>query len=440
LAAQCARDSEEKEFLTMALAEVFEKFAGPDAPVEFRAYDGSQAGAPTSPIRINVKSRTAVAYLAQAPGALGLARAYVSGHLDVDGDMYAALARMVSAQRLRLGLSEKLQLLSELGGPGLLLPRLEPPAQEVRVTKRWQLGPLHSKQRDANAISHHYDVSNTFYEWVLGPSMAYTCACYQREDSTLEQAQAAKFDLVARKLGLKPGMRLLDVGCGWGGMVMHAAREFGVKALGVTLSEQQASWAQQAIKEAGLSELAEVRHLDYRDVPETEFDAVSSIGLTEHVGKAQLPGYFSFLYGKLRPEGRLLNHCITRPDNLGPGIVQDGFINRYVFPDGELEGPGYLVSLIHDTGFEVRHLENLREHYAKTLTGWCVNLDDHWDEAKAEVGEGTARVWRLYMAGSRLGFDRNQIQLHQILAVKLGTEGKAGMPLRPDWEPPLPPR
>jgi cyclopropane-fatty-acyl-phospholipid synthase len=352
--------------------------------------------------------------------------------------MYAALSRMASAQRMGISVSEKLKLLSELGGPRLLLPRLEPPPQEVQVTKRWRIGRRHSKQRDANAISHHYDVSNTFYEWVLGPSMAYTCACYQREDFTLEQAQWAKFDLVARKIGLRPGMRLLDVGCGWGGMVMHAAREFGVKALGVTLSEQQAAWAQRAIKEAGLSDLAEVRHLDYRDVKETGFDAVSSIGLTEHIGKAELPGYFSFLYGKLKPQGRLLNHCITRPDNTGPANVRDGFINRYVFPDGELEGPGHLVSLIHDTGFEVRHAENLREHYARTLTGWCTNLDDHWDEAVAEVGEGTARVWRLYMAGSRLGFERNQIQLHQILAVKLDADGEAGMPLRPDWEPPLP--
>ncbi len=198
-------------------------------------------------------------------------------------------------------------------------------------------------------------------------------------------------------------MRLLDVGCGWGGMVMHAAREYGVKALGVTLSAQQAAWAQAAIEREGLSGLAEVRHLDYRDVPETGFDAVSSIGLTEHIGKQNLPSYFSFLFRKLKVGGRLLNHCITRPDNIEPAIRKRGFINRYVFPDGELEGPGYLISLMHDTGFEVRHEENLREHYAKTLAAWCANLDAHWSEAVKEVGQGTARVWRLYMAGSRLG-------------------------------------
>ena len=419
----------------MALAEVFESVAGPDAPVEFHAYDGSKAGAPGAPVKITVRSPVAVSYLAQSPGALGLARAYVSGHLDVAGDMYSALARMARAQMTHLGLPERLRLLRRLGGPRVLIPRVPPPPQEVRVKRSWVSGRRHSKGRDATAISHHYDVSNTFYEWVLGPSMAYTCACYPAEDASLEEAQAYKFDLVARKLGLRSGMRLLDVGCGWGSMVMHAARHHGVQALGVTLSEQQALWAQRAIAAAGLSDLAEVRHLDYRDVTETGFDAVSSIGLTEHIGKSQLPGYFRFLYGKLKPEGRLLNHCITRIDSTEPARRSDGFIYRYVFPDGELEAPGYLVSLLHDAGFEVRHEENLREHYAKTLAGWCANLDQHWEEAVAEVGEGTARVWRLYMAGSRLGFERNQIQLHQALGVRLGQDGASGMPLRPDWEP-----
>jgi cyclopropane-fatty-acyl-phospholipid synthase len=420
----------------MALAQVFERFAGPDAEVAFRAYDGSRAGAADSPIMITVKSPVAVSYLAQAPGAMGLARAYVAGHLDVDGDMYAALSRMTRVQRVGLGTAEKLNLLRALGGPRVLWPRIQPPPEEVRVNRRWLSGRRHSRGRDASAISHHYDVSNTFYEWVLGPSMAYTCACYPAPDATLEQAQAVKFDMVARKLALRPGMRLLDVGCGWGGMVMHAAREYGVSALGVTLSAQQAAWAQSAIKERGLSDLAEVRHLDYRDVIETDFDAVSSIGLSEHIGKAHLPDYFAFLYGKLVPGGRLLNHCITRPDNTGPARVSTGFIYRYVFPDGELEGPGYLMSLMHDAGFEVRHAENLREHYAKTLAAWCANLDARWDEAVAEVGEGTARVWRLYMAGSQLGFEQNVVQLHQMLGVKLAPDGSAGMPLRPDWEPP----
>jgi cyclopropane-fatty-acyl-phospholipid synthase len=416
------------------LAEVFEQIAGHGARVAFAAYDGSTAGPADADITIMVKSPVAVSYLAQAPGALGLARAYVSGHLDVDGDMYVALAR-TTAQRLDVGLGEKLRLVRALGGLKTLVPRVPPPPQEVRVNRRWLAGRRHTPDRDASAISHHYDVSNTFYEWVLGPSMAYTCACYPAQDATLEQAQFRKFDLVARKLALRPGMRLLDVGCGWGGMVMHAARQFGTRALGVTLSAEQAAWAQRAIKENGLSDLVEVRHMDYRDVPEAGFDAVSSIGLTEHIGKTHLPGYFAFLFSKLRPQGRLLNHCITRPDNSSPARVTGGFIYRYVFPDGELEGPGYLASVMNDAGFEIRHEENLREHYAKTLAAWCANLDAHWDEAVAEVGEGTARVWRLYLAGSRLGFERNVVQLHQILGVKPDEDSTSGMPLRPDWEP-----
>jgi len=292
-------------------------------------------------------------------------------------------------------------------------------------------GMRHSMTRDAEAIHHHYDVSNRFYELVLGPSMTYTCACYPTADATLEEAQSFKYDLVARKLGLQPGQRLLDVGCGWGGMVRHAAREHGVRALGVTLSEQQALWAQEAIKREGLDHLAEVRFMDYRDVPETGFDAVSSIGLTEHIGVRNYPAYFASLRDKLRPQGRLLNHCITRSDNAAKDT--GAFIDRYVFPDGELTGSGRIITEIQDSGLEVRHEENLREHYAMTLAGWCRNLADNWDACVAEVGEGTARVWGLYMAGSRYGFETNEIQLHQVLAVKTDATGRAGFPLRPTW-------
>ncbi|WP_440101937.1 class I SAM-dependent methyltransferase [Streptosporangium sp. H16] len=418
----------------MLLAEIFEKVMGPEADVRFVAYDGSKAGPAGADISVEVKTPAAVAYLAQAPGELGLARAYVSGHLDVDGDMYTLLSRMWSLTVNDIPVGQKLAAIRALGVRPLLT-RMPPPPQEVRRSMLARMGSRHAKQRDAEAIHHHYDVSNKFYSWVLGPSMAYTCAVFPEQDSTLEEAQLAKFELVARKLDLKPGMRLLDVGCGWGGMVIHAAREYGVKALGVTLSRQQAEWAQKAIAEAGLGELAEVRHMDYRDVPETGFDAVSSIGLTEHIGKEQLPFYFRFLYDKLVPGGRLLNHCITRPTGTEKTLNAGGFINRYVFPDGELESVGYLARQIEDTGFEIRHEENLREHYAQTLRFWCANLDAHWDEAVKEVGEGTARVWRLYMAACVVGFERNKIQLHQVLGVKLNADGTAGFPLRPslDW-------
>ena len=234
------------------------------------------------------------------------------------------------------------------------------------------------------------------------------------------------------KLRLTAGDRLLDVGCGWGSMVRYAARR-GVRAVGITLSAEQAAWAQRAIADEGLSDLAEVRHGDYREIGETEFDAVSSIGLTEHIGVANYPAYFRFLRSKVRIGGLLLNHCITRPDNR-PGSKIGGFIDRYVFPDGELIGSGRIISEAQNAGLEVLHEENLRPHYARTLRDWCANLVEHWDEAVAEVGLGTARVWGLYMAGSRLGFERNIVQLHQVLAVK--TDGRGGgvdLPLRPWW-------
>ena len=412
------------------LARIFERIVGDDVGVAFSAYDGSKAGPDDADIRIEVKSPIAVAYLAQAPGELGLARAYVSGHIDVHGDLYTLLSRMWSLTLNDLPLREKLDAIRSLGVKPLLM-RVPPPPQEVRRSALARLGSRHAKQRDAKAISHHYDVSNRFYEWVLGPSMTYTCAVFPKEDSTLEEAQYTKHDLVARKLGLRPGMRLLDVGCGWGGMVMHAAEKYGVKALGVTLSRQQAEWAQKAIAERGLGDLAEVRHMDYRDVTETGFDAISSIGLTEHIGKDNLPFYFRFLNSKLKPGGRLLNHCITRPTGKEKTINTGGFINRYIFPDGELESVGYLIRQMEDNGFEIRHEENLREHYAKTLRFWCANLEEHWDEAVQEVGRAIARIWRLYMAGCIVGFERNKVQLHQVLAVKLESDGRSHVPLRP---------
>ncbi|HEV7209149.1 MAG TPA: class I SAM-dependent methyltransferase [Mycobacteriales bacterium] len=400
------------------------------------AYDGSTSGPVDAPIRVLVRSEMAMRYLVASPGELGLARAYVTGEIDVEGDLYTGLKAIAERPSLGgLSLPEKVQLLRSLGA-GVLIPA-PVPAQEViagtRLTKTVAAVRKHTKARDRAAISHHYDVSNRFYTWVLGPSMAYTCAAYPFPDATLEQAQEEKFDLVCRKLALAPGKRLLDVGCGWGGMVRHAVKHYGVQALGVTLSRQQAEWGQKAVAEEGLGQNAEIRWSDYRDVPEAGFDAVSSIGLTEHIGRSQLAPYFRFLHSRLRDGGRLLNHCIMRPTNTEAPITRRGFINRYVFPDGELLGLGTIVTTMQDNGFEVRHDENLREHYARTLAAWGANLEAHWDEAVAEVGLGTARVWRLYMAGSRLGFDRNDLQLHQVLGVKTPSGGEIDFPLRAEF-------
>jgi cyclopropane-fatty-acyl-phospholipid synthase len=401
-------------------------------PVRFTAYDGSAAGPCDAAIGLHLCNERGLRYVLTAPGDLGMARAYVSGDLVLSGvhpgDPYDAMALLQSHLRFRRPAPAEVVRLVRGLGLGHLKPPPLPPQEHAPRWRRAVEGLRHSLARDAGVISHHYDVSNRFYELVLGASMTYTCALFETEDATLEQAQHAKHDLVARKLDLQPGQRLLDVGCGWGGMVRHAAREYGVRALGVTLSLEQAQWAKEAIDREGLADLAEVRHLDYRDVVEEDFDAVSSIGLTEHIGVRQYPDYFGFLRGRLRPGGRLLNHCITRSDNRP---TQTGaFIDRYVFPDGELTGSGTIVTAAEDAGLEVQHHENLRIHYARTLAGWCRNLVQHWDECVAEVGESTARVWGLYMAGSRLAFERDEIQLHHVLATRNDADGASGYPLR----------
>ncbi|MET0897765.1 MAG: class I SAM-dependent methyltransferase [Mycobacterium sp.] len=423
----------------LKLAEILEMFtASGDLPLRFTAYDGSSAGPDDAALGMNLLTPRGTTYLATAPGDLGMARAYIAGDLDAigvhPGDPYELLSAL--ADKLAFKLPPTRLVASIVRSIGLEhFKPIAPPPQEV--LPRWRRiaeGLRHSKTRDAEAIHHHYDVSNTFYRWVLGPSMTYTCACYPAADVTLEEAQDNKYRLIFEKLRLEPGDRLLDVGCGWGAMVRYAARH-GVKAIGVTLSAEQAAWAQQAIIDEGLSDLAEVRHGDYRDVAESDFDAVSSIGLTEHIGVDQYSAYFDFLQSKMRTGALLLNHCITRPDNLKPAAA-GGFIDRYVFPDGELAGSGRIITEAQNVGLEVVHEENLRHHYALTLRDWCANLVEHWDQAVAEVGLATAKIWGLYMAGSRVGFEQNVVQLHQVLAVKLDDKGSdGGLPLRPWWSP-----
>ncbi|MBW4782210.1 class I SAM-dependent methyltransferase [Rhodococcus fascians] len=419
----------------LKISEILELISDGNIPLRFTAYDGSVAGPEDAKIGLNLKSPRGTTYLATAPGDLGMARAYVSGDLEATGvhpgDPYELLALMGDELHFRRPSAMTLTSIARSLGWDVLRPIAPPPQEAIPRWRRIAEGLRHSKTRDAEAIHHHYDVSNRFYEMVLGPSMTYTCAAFENVEQSLEAAQENKYRLVFDKLGLQPGDRLLDIGCGWGSMVRYAARR-GVQVIGVTLSQEQASWAQKAIEDEGLADLAEVRFSDYRDVPETNFDAISSIGLTEHIGVGNYPAYFTFIQSKLRDGGRLLNHSITRPDNRAHAKA-GSFIDRYVFPDGELTGSGRIITEIQDVGLEVRHEENLREHYALTLAGWCQNLVDNWDACVAEAGEVTARVWGLYMAGSRLGFERNVVQLHQVLAVKLGPKGQADVPLRPWW-------
>ncbi|HEX5727871.1 class I SAM-dependent methyltransferase [Microbacterium sp.] len=421
----------------LSLAEVLELFAGRRLPLRFSAYDGSSAGPADAPFGLDLKTPRGTTYLATGFGDLGLARAYIAGDLDIHGvhpgDPYELLKALSENLEFKRPPARVMTSIVRSIGIEHLRP-IAPPPQEVPA--RWRRiagGMRHSKSRDADAIHHHYDVSNTFYEWVLGPSMTYTCACYPSAHASLDEAQENKYRLVFEKLRLKPGDRLLDVGCGWGGMVRHAARR-GVKATGVTLSREQTGWAHQAIADEGLGELAEVRHGDYRDITEDGFDAVSSIGLLEHIGVRNYPSYFRFLQSRMRPGGLLLNHCITRSDNRTEPSAR-GFIDRYVFPDGELTGSGRIISEAQDAGLEVLHEENLRSHYAMTLRDWCANLVEHWDDAVAEVGLPAAKVWGLYMAGSRLAFERGGIQLHQVLAFNPDDRGGGNLPLRPWWTP-----
>lgn len=420
----------------LTIAEMLDLLLEDGLPFRFEAYDGSKGGPDDASITMHLENERGLSYILTAPGDLGFARAYVSGDISFDGihpgNPYEAMLLALNQLRVRVpSPGEFVQILRSLGLSTLNPP--EPPAEEHLPKWRRALeGLRHSKARDAEVIEHHYDVSNRFYELVLGPSMTYTCAVYPQQDASLEEAQETKYELICRKLDLKPGDRLLDLGCGWGGMVRHAVKHHGVTALGVTLSREQADWAQEAIEREGLADRAEVRFSDYRDVTETGFDAISSIGMTEHIGVKNYADYFRFAHSKLRIGGRMLNHCITRPTT-DARATAGAFIDRYVFPDGELTGVGRIVSVMQNSGFEIRHAEDLREHYALTLKAWCENLEAHWDEALEEVTVGRAKVWGLYMAGSRLAFERNEIQLHHVLGVKVGRDGQASYPLRVDF-------
>ncbi|MFE9096663.1 class I SAM-dependent methyltransferase [Streptomyces sp. NPDC007264] len=412
-----------------------EQLLGAPLPVRVRAWDGSEAGPPEAPALV-VRNRRALRRILWKPGELGLVRAWIAGDLGIDGDLYTALDLLAGLLWDRgedaRGLAEAVRDpevraavrgLARMAGP---LPPPPPPVEEVRRARH-----LHTRRSDKRAISHHYDVGNDFYEIVLGPSMVYSCAYWDTPDGTLEDAQRDKLELVCRKLSLKPGQRLLDVGCGWGSMAVHAAREHGVEVVGVTLSQEQAAYARKRVAEEGLADRVEIRVQDYRDVTDGPFDAISSIGMAEHVGAERYLDYARGLYALLKPGGRLLNHQIARPPRRDESsYAVDPFIDAYVFPDGELAPIGTTVTQLERAGFEVRDVESLREHYALTLRCWGANLEAQWVRARRLTGPGRARVWRLYMAASALAFERNGIGVNQVLAVRTPQPGTSGMPLR----------
>lgn len=322
-----------------------------DVPIQVRCWDGSELGPPDATVRLTFTSARALRRLLWAPNELGCARAYVSGDVVIEGDLMAGLSALNRVADPELGpgvvinASIRWALVKAAVRLGIVGLPPRPPTEEARLG-----GLRHSRSRDAHAIAHHYDVGNEFFEVVLGPSMTYSCAYYEQEPGPAFGLEQAKCDLVARKLGLKPGMRVLDVGCGWGTFALHAARTCGAHVVGVTLSHEQAAYAKKRMAEQGVSDLVEIRIQDYRDVHDGPYDAIASIGMAEHVGQAMLPTYPADLFALLRPGGRLLNHAISRRPGSPGGFSRTSFIDRYVFPDGELEPLAVMVESLDGLG------------------------------------------------------------------------------------------
>jgi cyclopropane-fatty-acyl-phospholipid synthase len=413
------------------LAPLLRTVLGDPLPVRFECWDASAIGPSDGPGLVRFQSPDALRRVLWAPGDLGLARAYVTGDLAVVGDLFAVLRRLGTALpgSRRSALSQLAPALRAALRLGLLGP---PPARPT--IEALPHGRVHSKIRDAQVVRHHYDIGNDFYRLVLGPTLTYSCARFDDKYSTLEEAQTSKHELICRKLGLdqRRGARLLDVGCGWGSLALHAAQRYEASVLGVTLSPEQGALARQRADEAGLADLVEIEVMDYRDLVGQRFDAIASVGMSEHVGKAETQRYFTTLRGLLAPEGRLLNHAISTVG--GSKIRRRSFVGRYVFPDGELLDVGDVVLAMERAGFEVRDVESLREHYVRTLRSWVENLETHWDEAVAAVGLERARVWRLYMAASANRFEQGELAVHQVLGVVSNADGRSGMPpTREGW-------
>jgi cyclopropane-fatty-acyl-phospholipid synthase len=386
----------------------------PSRPFNVRFWDGggveaTESDAPT----FFVRRPAALAHFLSAPGSLGLGRAYVDGSLAVD-DLDGAFVvvdeweppPLTSADRARLGLA-----IAAAAVPGGIPRR---PGLELILR-----GQLHTAERDAAAVRYHYDVGNEFFALFLDESMTYSCAIFSRGAQTLEEAQRTKLDLVASKLGLRPGMRVLDVGCGWGSFAIHAAREYGTEVTGITLSGPQAERARERVAEAGLADKVEICVADYRELAPSSFDAIASIGMSEHVGESQIDRYADSLFRLLRPGAPLLNHAIAALDpNHDPH--EDLFSTRYVFPDGEPLPLSRVQLAFERAGFHTGHVEGFREDYARTLRLWASRLDERIGEAEALAGIERTRVWRLYLRAARHGFDTGLTAVYQVLARRPG--------------------
>jgi cyclopropane-fatty-acyl-phospholipid synthase len=347
------------------------------------------------------------------PDELGLARAYVAGDLDVDGDLADGLRRVWAFARARgggfdVGLRDRVAAIGTAARLGVFGPPPKPPAIEARVRGR-----RHSRERDRAVIAHHYDLSNDFYALVLDDSMAYSCAYYKRPTMSLAEAQRAKFELVAGKLSLQPGMRVLDVGCGWGSLSIHLARHHGVHVTGITLSQQQLDFARTRAADQGVADRVDLRLLDYRDLRDGDFDAAVSLEMGEHVGDEQYPTFLATVFGALRAEAPFLVQQMSRAAGDSPG--GGPFIEAYIAPDMHMRPLGETIGLLEAAGFEVRGVQALRDDYVRTGAGWLANLEARWAAVVALVGEDVARAWRLYLVGGCLAFEERRMGVDQIL-------------------------
>jgi cyclopropane-fatty-acyl-phospholipid synthase len=382
----------------------------PSRPFNVRFWDGVSVAATVEQApTFFVRRPVALAHFLSAPGTLGLGRAYVDGSLAVD-DLDRALLVVDEFEPPELSVSDRVRL--GLATLAAAVPGGLPRRPGLELTLR---GRLHSAERDPAAVRYHYDVGNEFFALFLDESLTYSCAIFSKGAQTLEEAQRAKLELVAGKLGLAPGMRVLDVGCGWGSFAIHAAREYGVDVVGITLSEAQAERARERVAEAGLSEQIEIRVQDYRELPQASFDAISSIGMSEHVGDAQIDVYARSLFGLLRPDGLLLNHAIAALDPDAEPL-EDLFSTRYVFPDGEPLPLSRVQLALERAGFHTEHVEGFREDYAVTLRHWAQRLDEHLPEAEALAGVERTRVWRLYLRAAGQGFEAGLTAVYQVKA------------------------
>lgn len=419
------------------LTRLLDEVTGVALPLRIRCWDGSESGPADAPVLV-IRSRRALRRLLWQPDELGFSQAYVAGELDIEGDMTNALQAFWSAIR-ELGVRKpKISPRTVVSAAVVLArlralgPRPAPPGEQARLQ-----GLLHSRNRDRDAISHHYDLSNEFYHLLLDEHMAYSCGYYtQRPGSsgyTMHDAQTDKLDLVCRKLGLTPGQRLLDVGCGWGSMILHAAEHYGVHATGVTISASQRDFIAKRVAEKGLQDKVEVRLQDYREVqvnPGHEYDAIATIEMGEHVGADNYDTYTASLFRLLRPQGRLLLQQMSRDGAPGGGA----FIESYIAPDMTMVPLGTTANNLERAGFEIRDVHVLREHYVHTIRAWLETFEANIEEVVRLIGVGQSRVWRLYLVGSALAFEENRMGVDQFLAVKPDAAGRSGLPrTRDEW-------